>query len=159
MKTAYIAFGSNLGDRHKNVDAALSELSLISETPLRVSSLWETETVDIGGAAPIRNGVVCLGTRLEPPALLSKLQAIEEALGRPRDHGSNLSRQIDLDIVCVDDLVMDSPQLTLPHPRARERRFVLAPLAEIAPDLLLPGESDTVTELLEKAPPLAMRRL
>lgn len=160
MKIAHIAFGSNLGDRRENVKAALAELASVSDIPLEVSSLWETEPVAMDdGAGQFLNGVVRLGTSLEPPALLARLQAIEEALGRPRDHARNAPRNIDLDIICIDDLVVDSPELVLPHPRARTRRFVLAPLAEIAPDLILPGETETVEALLEKAPAMKIHRL
>lgn len=160
MNIAHIAFGSNLGDRRENVKTALAELASVSEIPLEVSSLWETEPVAMDdGAGQFLNGVVRLGTSLEPSVLLARLQAIEEALGRPRDQGRNASRNIDLDIVCIDDLVMQSSELVLPHPRARDRRFVLAPLAEISPDLVLPGETETVEALLERAPPIRIRRL
>lgn len=160
MSTVYIAFGANLGDRRSNIEAALAALASIAADDIEVSSLWESAPHGMDPqAGDFLNGVVRLQSDLEPRALLEALQSIEARQGRPRSHVPNEPRPIDLDIVCIDQLIVDEPDLVVPHPRARERRFVLAPLAELAPALVLPGESATVTELRDAAPPMAIRRL
>jgi len=158
--SAYIAFGSNLGDRRSNIERALGSLSAFSEEGMTVSSLWQSKAVDMDDdAGDFLNGVVCIRTCLQPLELLATLQKIEEELGRPEHHPRNRSRTIDLDIICIDDLTLDTPELTIPHPHTRTRRFVLAPLAEIAPALILPGDTKTVKELLHDAPPMEIAPL
>lgn len=160
VSTVYIAFGSNLGDRRANIERALESLTAISEGDMQVSSLWQSKAINIkDDASDFLNGAVCIRTSLPPRALLVALQEIEETLGRPRLHGSHQSRTIDLDIICIDDLILDTPDLLIPHPRARERAFVLAPLSEIAPALRLPGERKPVNELLNDAPAMDLCRL
>lgn len=145
---AYIAFGSNLGDRRSNIKRALELLVELSEGEMKVSSLWESAPADMSDeAGRFLNGVVSFRTSLAPHTLLEALQSIEETLGRPRQRGKNQSRTIDLDIICLGDLVLETPDLVIPHPRARDRKFVLAPLAELDPDMVLPGESETVKVL------------
>jgi len=158
--TVYIAFGSNLEDRRAHIEKALSALERLATGPMNVSSLWQSAPVDMDpDTSWFLNGVVAFETELAPRLLLSALQSIERAGGRPADHGRNQPRRIDLDIICMGDLIVDDADLQLPHPRAGERRFVLAPLAEIAPDLVFPGESKTVEKLLTLAPDMAIRRV
>lgn len=151
MAVAFIALGSNLGDRRTYLTWAVDQIGQLPETRiLRVSSFLETEP--IGGPAQGRylNGVATIETRLEPVVLFRHLQKIEVALGRPKAHPFWGPRIIDLDLLSYDGLVVDTPELTLPHPRMHERNFVLIPLAEIAPDWQHPTFRESVRELLGK---------
>jgi 2-amino-4-hydroxy-6-hydroxymethyldihydropteridine diphosphokinase len=146
---AYIGLGSNLGNRRANVEAALDCLNHPGETRvLRVSKLTETDPV--GGPPQPRflNGVAEIETELAPEALLEKLLAIEEKLGRVRREKWG-PRVIDLDLLFYDDRVIDSPELKLPHPLIVQRTFVLQPLAELAPDLVHPETGKTIREHLK----------
>jgi 2-amino-4-hydroxy-6-hydroxymethyldihydropteridine diphosphokinase len=131
---AYIGLGSNLGDRVANVRRALDELR-----PASTSRLVETDPVGYLDQPRFVNAVALVGTDLAPRALLDRLLGIECDLGRTRDGPRFGPRTIDLDLLLYDDLVLDEPGLTIPHPRMHERRFVLEPLAEIAPGLVVPG--------------------
>jgi 2-amino-4-hydroxy-6-hydroxymethyldihydropteridine diphosphokinase len=156
QKVAYIALGSNLGDARKNVLQAIERLQSFSEQPLRKSSLWKTTPVDCPpGSADFMNAVVALVPRADetPESLLTKLQTLEKEFGRPRKKVLNEPRPLDLDLIAFGNEQQNSPELTLPHPRAHQRRFVLQPLVEIAPDLILPGHTKTVAQLLTELPP------
>lgn len=152
---AIVALGSNQGDAPRNVREALERLAGLSAGPLRVSSLWETAPVDCPpGSPPFVNAVAAL-TPLpgeSPESLLAKLQDMEQAFGRRPKQVLNEPRPLDLDLIAFGAEPRNTPELILPHPRAHLRRFVLAPLAEILPDLLLPGQSQTVAELLAALP-------
>jgi 2-amino-4-hydroxy-6-hydroxymethyldihydropteridine diphosphokinase len=147
METSvYVALGSNLGNREENIRAAIARLADLASGAVEQSSFYETEP--LGMDAPLFiNAVVGFHTHLSPEELLVALQGIEVDMGRPADHRENDSRTIDLDIICYGDLRIDAPNLELPHPRAHLRSFVLVPLAEIAPALVLPGQSKTAQEL------------
>jgi len=135
---AYIGLGSNLGDRVGAVERALAEIAALPRTALVArSSLYRTEPVDAGGDDYV-NAVAQVRTTLAPAALLAALQAIEQAHGRERPF-ANAPRTLDLDLLLHGDAVVASDALTLPHPRLHERAFVVVPLAEIAPDLVVPG--------------------
>ena len=157
---AYVAFGSNLGDRNENIRQMLAKLAEIGGASIRCSSLWRSDAVGMDpGAEDFINGAVELRTSLTALALLDHLQRIEIALGRPADHGLNTARVIDLDMINYGNQKMVSETLTLPHPRAQDRLFVLKPLAELAPALKLSGFDKTVTELAQNAPAMGLRRL
>jgi 2-amino-4-hydroxy-6-hydroxymethyldihydropteridine diphosphokinase len=148
-----IALGSNLDDRLQNLRAAREHLFVLHEDlgPFLCSRIFETEPVDCPPDSPIFfNAAIELACTLPPLDLLAALQRIEELLGRPRAHGFHAPRPIDLDILYYDNLAFELPELTLPHPRLAERAFVLAPLADVAPEKILPGFSETVAELLKK---------
>lgn len=152
MPFAFIALGSNLGDSIDHVRRALARLRELSDEPLRVSSLWRSTSVDCPpGSPPFINAVVGLAPRSgeTPESLLDKLQRLEREFGRRPKQVLNEPRPLDLDLISFGAETRTSPELTLPHPRAHRRRFVLAPLSEIAPDLVLPGQSRTVSGLLK----------
>jgi 2-amino-4-hydroxy-6-hydroxymethyldihydropteridine diphosphokinase len=155
MKTA-IALGSNIGDRLENLRRALEAIRSIrgvSGEP-RKSRIYETEPVDCApDVAKYLNAVIEIDYDGQPVPLLDELRRIEQNLGRPARHPRNTPRTIDLDILCIGDLVFHDDKITLPHPRMTARRFVLAPLADIEPSLILPGQHETVAALLDKLPP------
>jgi 2-amino-4-hydroxy-6-hydroxymethyldihydropteridine diphosphokinase len=158
-----IAVGSNVGDRLENLRLARGEILAAREWlaldsaagPVLCASIYETEPVDCPpGSAAFLNTVLELSTppQTTPSLILDRLQSIERTLGRPSRHPRNAPRTIDLDLLYLDNLELSTADLTLPHPRLRQRRFVLAPLAEIRPELILPGDSRTMAQLLENLP-------
>jgi 2-amino-4-hydroxy-6-hydroxymethyldihydropteridine diphosphokinase len=149
-RTAYIAAGANLGDRAGNIAAAVQALR---HTPGIVitnqSRLIENPAVGGPAGSPsFLNGVVEIGTTLTPAALLSRLLEVERSLGRER-RAKWEPRAIDLDLVLFGDAIIDEPNLKVPHPLMHERRFVLQPLAEIAPGVVHPILRQTALELLQ----------
>lgn len=149
--TAYIALGSNVGDSEKILTDAMSKLQSLSIHPLVKSSLWQTTPVDCPpGSPPFVNAVIAIAPHAGETAesLLSKLLVIEKEFGRRPKKVVNEPRRLDLDLIAFGRETHSQPSLTLPHPRAHQRQFVLRPLSEIAPDLVLPGQAKTVTELL-----------
>ena len=151
-----IALGSNLDDRLENLRAARRHLFALHEDrgPFLNSRIYETEPVDCPpGSAPFLNAAIELACTLPPLDLLKKLQRIEQILGRPSNHAHHAPRTIDLDILYYDNLAFTLPELTLPHARITERPFVLQPLADIAPTRILPGQTQTIANFLEKIPP------
>ena len=147
MDRVAVALGSNLGDRRAHLDHAVAALhNLLSN--LSVSMYYDTVPVGVLGPQPVYLNAVAVGDTLLPArALLDALLAIEGARGRARPH-PNAPRTLDLDLILVGETVLDEPGLILPHPRFRERRFVLEPLAQIAPDLRDPVSGKTIGELL-----------
>lgn len=130
---AYVGIGANLGDAKASVEGAIRALARVPRSELTGrSSLYKTAPVDATGPDFI-NAVAVLRTELSPHELLHELQAIENEAGRERPY-RNAPRTLDLDLLMVDDVLLDTPDLTLPHPRMHQRAFVLVPLAEIAPD-------------------------
>lgn len=155
MRTA-IALGSNLGDRMEHLDRAILALRqlCVSTQPFLISRRYATAPVDCPpGSGEFINAAVEMTSRLQPTDLLCTLQAIELAMGRPHDRPANAPRPMDLDILYFGDTLIQLDNFTVPHPRITQRRFVLAPLADIRPDLILPGERQTVSELLSTLPP------
>ena len=151
MRTA-VALGSNLGDRLDNLCAARKAILdvLNVKPPIFSSAIYETEPVGCEpGAEKFLNAVVEFEYQGDPATLLEQLIGIEEALGRKRDHQKNISRTIDLDLLYCGDRQIHDGRLQLPHPRVHLRKFVLKPLADIRPDLVLLGREETVTELLD----------
>ena len=150
---AGIALGSNVGDPLANLKAARAEIEQIAgvEPPLRASTIYKTEPVDCEpGAAKFLNAVVEICYAGQPAELHASLRKIERQLGRPSVHPRNVSRIIDLDLLYFGDAVSDTPELRLPHPRMHERAFVLQPLADIRPELVLPNQQRSVAELLRE---------
>src|SRR6266540_98832 len=152
MRTG-VALGSNLGDRLDNLRVARQQICDLTDIqpPVLSSAIYETDPVDCEPGAPkFLNAVVEFGYDGDPLQLLKKLRSVEGALGRPREHGRNVSRKIDIDLLYIGDMKINDGELELPHPRMHLRKFVLQPLADIRPDLVLPGQTQTVDELLAK---------
>ena len=148
MAIAYIALGSNLGDKEKNLRRALLLLTQQGVEVVRVSSFLSTEPYGVTDQPQFLNAVACVRTSLAPLALLDVLLATELAMGRVRlRHWGE--RNIDLDLLLYEDVVLDTPRLRLPHPDMQNRDFVLLPLAEIAPELKHPTLQKTIWELKE----------
>ena len=149
MTLAYVALGSNLGDPRRQLLDAMDALSNLPDTRLlQRSRLYRTPPWGVLEQPPFINAAVELDTSLSPHALLDAMLAIEQRAGRVRAE-RNGPRTLDLDLLHVDGVQLDDPQLTLPHPRMAERAFVLLPLHDIAPTLRLPGQA-TVAELLAR---------
>ena len=139
MNTAYVALGANLGDPRATVLAAFAALANLPESRVaRCSSLYRTAPVGILDQPDFVNAVAVLETSLTADALLDALLDIEARFGRIRRE-RNGPRTLDLDLLLYDDIELDLPHLTLPHPRLHLRAFVLYPLADLAPDLVIPG--------------------
>lgn len=139
MNTAYIALGANLGDPASTIRAAFGALANLPESRVvHCSSLYRTAPVGIVDQPEFVNAVAQLETTLAPEALLDALLDIEHRFGRIRG-AKDGPRTLDLDLLLYNDQFLDLPRLTLPHPRLHLRAFVLQPLAEIAPDLIIPG--------------------
>jgi 2-amino-4-hydroxy-6-hydroxymethyldihydropteridine diphosphokinase len=150
--TAYLSLGSNLGDRAANLRHAIRRLETLGSI-LAISSFYETEPVDVEQPQPwFVNCAAELETELSPQQLLAATLALEQSMGRKRREKKG-PRIIDIDIVLFDGLIVNTPELTIPHPAMHHRRFVLAPLAEIAPNALHPEIKRTVHDLLSELPP------
>jgi 2-amino-4-hydroxy-6-hydroxymethyldihydropteridine diphosphokinase len=152
MRTA-VALGSNIGDRPENLRAARNAIFDLPSVnaPILSSAVYETQPVGCEpGAGKFLNAVVEFEYDGDPAGLLGQLIQIEEALGRKRDHRQNVSRTIDIDLLYCGDKRVNNERLQLPHPRLHLREFVLRPLADIRPDLILRGKDKTVKELLAK---------
>lgn len=152
MARAGIALGSNLGDRPANLTAArgcLREIATPGE-PFLQASIYQTEPLHCPPGSPdFYNSVVEIAFTGDAFELLELTQAIERKLGRAIAPERNAPRIIDVDLLYFGDVVIDTEDLVLPHPRLGERRFVLEPLAEIRPELVLPGQSRSIAELLD----------
>jgi 2-amino-4-hydroxy-6-hydroxymethyldihydropteridine diphosphokinase len=150
-----VALGSNLGDSRRIILEAMTQLQNFSDWPILKSSLWQTLPVDCPPGSPMfMNAVVGLRPRKDetPDSLLEKLQSLEREFGRQTKKVPNEPRPLDLDLIAFGAEIRNTPELVLPHPRAHLRRFVLQPLSEIAPDLVLLGQGRTVAQLLAELP-------
>jgi 2-amino-4-hydroxy-6-hydroxymethyldihydropteridine diphosphokinase len=148
---AGVALGSNLGERLANLRNARKDIAALTGVlpPMRSSAVYETEPVGCEAGAPkFLNAAIEFEYAGKAPELLRELTAIEKLLGRPASHARNVSRTVDLDLLYFGDLEIETAGLQLPHPRMEEREFVLRPLADIRPDLVLPKQSEPIGALL-----------
>jgi 2-amino-4-hydroxy-6-hydroxymethyldihydropteridine diphosphokinase len=154
---AILSLGSNQGDRLAWLKRAGLELLALPDTRcVAFSPVYETDPVGVPAefaAHLFLNCIIVVETRLAPDAFSAAIHAAEERLGRTRGSAPNQPRTIDIDIITFGSLHVASPALTLPHPRACERRFVLQPLADLRPDFVFPGDAKTVSERLNALPP------
>lgn len=153
---AGVALGSNLGERFANLRNARKDIAALDGVlpPVRSSAIYETDPVGCEkGAGKFLNAVIEFGYSGEADALLCSLAAIEKMLGRPASHARNISRTVDLDLLYFGGLVIETAELQLPHPRIVEREFVLRPLADIRPDLILPEQEESISALLLRLSP------
>src|SRR6516162_7169087 len=146
LHLAYLSLGSNVGDRKKNLSTAIDRLGAVGRVE-SISSFYETEPVEVTDQPWFLNCAVALETSATPEHLMKDLLAIEQEMGRKRIQEKG-PRTIDIDILLFGDQVMNGPDLTIPHPAMHQRRFVLEPLAEIAPEAMHPLLRKTVQELL-----------
>ena len=155
QKLAFIAFGSNLGDSRKSILDAMVRLQNFSDVLILQSSLWQTSPVNCPPDSPkFVNAVAGLVPRKDetPESLLEKLRKLEKEFGRAPKTVLNEPRPLDLDLIAFGNEIRNSSELILPHPRAHLRKFVLQPLSEIAPGLILEGQGKTVLDLIAEIP-------
>ncbi len=150
-KSVYLSLGSNVGDRRANLDTAVEKLRALG-TVAAISSLYETEPVEVRQQGWFLNCVVKLETEAMPRQLLKRVLDIEQSMGRRRTQAKG-PRNIDIDILLFGSSVVEAKGLTIPHPAMHERRFVLEPLAEIAPEVRHPVLKKTARELRDALPP------
>jgi 2-amino-4-hydroxy-6-hydroxymethyldihydropteridine diphosphokinase len=151
MRTVvYLSLGSNVGDRENQLREAIRRLETVGRV-VSASSLYETEPVEFTDQGWFLNCAVALETGQTPEQLMAALLQIEREMGRRRTQNKG-PRNIDIDVLLFGDVVVDSPELSIPHPAMLQRRFVLEPLAEIAPDVRHPVVKKSARELLEDLP-------
>lgn len=152
MILCYIAVGSNLGEREENIRQAIQALRESEAIAVvRTSPLYETKAEGIeSDAPPFLNGAIEIATSRSPQELLQRLLEIEKRLGRVRDKEIHASRTIDLDLLLYGDEIVNEPEVSVPHPRMHQRRFVLQPLSDLCPKRTIPGRKETILEALER---------
>jgi 2-amino-4-hydroxy-6-hydroxymethyldihydropteridine diphosphokinase len=150
-RPVYLSLGSNVGDREAQLRAAQARLSGVGRVVV-ASSFYETEPVEFTEQPWFLNFVLALETSKTPQQLMTAILRIEEEMGRRRTQKKG-PRSIDIDILLFDDIIMDSTNLTIPHPALQQRRFVLEPMAEIAPEVVHPSLKKTIRELRDTLPP------
>lgn len=158
MKKVYLSLGSNLGNREQMLQDAIAAMNTSDIRVVRVSSVYETEPMDVRNQPWFLNVVVEIETELFPLVLLSRLNKIERQLGRKRVMVKG-PRSIDIDILLFEKFIIDTDVLTVPHPRMTERRFVLEPMVELSPELRHPANRRTMRELLAGVTGQQVKRL
>lgn len=159
MPRAIVALGANLGDPDKALREAAAALRMLADGGFAAASIWQSEPVDCPPGSPLfLNSAVVFDTKMSPVSLLDELQRLEAGAGRARGE-PNAPRTLDLDLIDMGGLVFRSSRLTLPHPRAAERAFVLAPIAEIDPDCVIAQTQANVQALLDNMDTSGLVRL
>jgi 2-amino-4-hydroxy-6-hydroxymethyldihydropteridine diphosphokinase len=149
MKIVFLGIGTNMGSRESNLDHAVEMVEEYIGPVVKSSSVYETEPWGFTAKGEFLNIVIKVQTELDPQILLDKIMNIEKLLGRVRKKKRYSSRIIDIDILLCDDIIVHEPDLKIPHPLMHERKFVLVPLCEIAPDLIHPVLKRSFSSLLE----------
>ncbi len=160
MKTRiFLSIGSNIGVREKNLQFAVDHLHR-TLSDMKVSSVYETSAVDVDAQPDFLNAVVSGFTTLKPFSFLKEISLIESAAGRDRTSGTRRGpRTLDIDILLFGNIILNEPALTIPHPRMKQRLFVLVPLIEISPDIIDPAGRDPLRELLAGIPEQGIRKI
>jgi len=159
MKKVFLGLGSDLGDRAENLRLAVEYIGASAGAVKGVSPVYETEPVGFTGKGDFLNMTISIETDLTPTELIENLMNSEKLLGRTRDGSKTTSRTIDIDILIYENEIIDHQSLSIPHPRMHERKFVLVPLNDIAPDLVHPVIGKTIRELLESCEDKSQVRL
>ena len=149
QRRIYLCIGGNLGEREANLEEALSFIDINFGDVLAVSSIYESEPWGMSDVPNFLNQVVLIQCELSNDQLLSEIVELEEFFGRERSSEGYVSREMDIDVLFIDDEIVETESFKVPHPRMAERRFVLEPLAEIAPDLMHPQLKQSVSEILK----------
>ncbi|HUX58317.1 MAG TPA: 2-amino-4-hydroxy-6-hydroxymethyldihydropteridine diphosphokinase [Bacteroidales bacterium] len=149
MKIVFLGIGSNLGDRERNLEEAVSRIEKLIGPVVKSSSVYQTEPWGFETKNEFLNKVVKVETKLDPSGLLERILMIENVLGRVRSEKQYTSRLIDIDLLLFEDKVIDKEMLKVPHPLMHERKFVLVPLCEIVPENVHPVFKKTISSLLE----------
>ncbi len=146
----FLSLGSNKGRRQTNLNRAIEQISYRIGSVVSQSDFFVTEPVGFKSKHLFYNIAICIESKLDATEILKITQEIEKELGRKQKSTNGIyhDRVIDIDILLYDDCIINQPDLTIPHPRMKERGFVLQPLAQIAPDLIIPNETKTIAELL-----------
>lgn len=150
MKLVYLIIGSNIGDRLKLIMKAESNLKKKVGPIVKESSIYKSEAWGNNLLPEFLNKVIIIKTKISVESILSIISEIEKKLGRIRNGDQYISRTIDIDILFYDNLILKSKNLTIPHPKIEERRFVLTPLAQIVPEFIHPVSGQKISKLLEK---------
>ncbi len=149
QRQIYLCIGGNLGEREANLEEAIGFIDINIGDVLGLSSVYESEPWGMTDVPNFLNQVVHIQCELSNEVLVKEIAELEEFFGRERSAGGYVSREMDVDVLFIDMEIVDTETLIVPHPRMAERRFVLEPLAEIAPDLMHPQLKQTVTEILK----------
>jgi len=159
MKKVFLGIGANLGNRENNIFLAVEKIRELIGPVINVSPVYETEPWGFKSENKFLNIVIEVETKIKPSGLLGRLMMIESLLGRVRDGKQYTSRTIDIDILLYNNKVLETKVLVIPHPRMHERKFVLVPLCEIAPDMVHPVLKKNMRELLKECPDKSNVRL
>ncbi|MCO6471467.1 MAG: 2-amino-4-hydroxy-6-hydroxymethyldihydropteridine diphosphokinase [Saprospiraceae bacterium] len=159
MARIVLSLGSNIEPREEHLKKAIAEIADWSESALKVSNMYSTEPVGFRSEKDFLNLAVLFETSCSPAELLAKIHAVESKMGRIRTPGRVEDRIIDMDILFYDDLILNTDELSIPHPRLHERSFVLTPLLDIVPDLVHPILHKTIWELYDECKDLSEVRI
>jgi 2-amino-4-hydroxy-6-hydroxymethyldihydropteridine diphosphokinase len=151
-RTAFLCIGGNLGEREANLEETIMFIEFNFGDVLEVSSIYESDAWEMTDAPAFLNQVVKIETTLTNEELIAEILDLEDFYGRERSEGEYLSREMDVDILLIDDEVIQTEELEVPHPRMHLRNFVLTPLAELAGDVVHPVLKKSISELLKECP-------
>lgn len=153
MSVLYLGLGTNLGNREKNINVAVDNIQKLIGKQISLSTLYETEPWGYTSENMYVNAVISVETELTPQQVLSITQNIEREMGRAKKslNGQYADRIIDIDILLYDNMIIKTPELTIPHPLMTKRMFVMQPLAEIAPDLIIPDINKKIKAIINES--------